>query len=257
MGFFTGRQPRVPAADPQEAGLGQTEYALLQGGAADVQRLLPVLLAELGLQLDPSTGRYTAAPDAALGQGAEILRALQERALRLARGEAEADPFLERQLAQERRLLDERLLRQLGPGGETSSPGLELLSRFGTDVAATRAQNARQALGVFEGLSLARQAAQDAALANRLSRFSLVPSLQFQAAGALAPSLARRAQTRLSTFQAEQAARTPGFLDQFTSAFATSAGKRLSGALFGPELAPSDRGSLIPRSGSVYDVFGG
>ncbi|HEX7128336.1 MAG TPA: hypothetical protein VF406_21495 [Thermodesulfobacteriota bacterium] len=225
---MSGSQPRVPQPGPEEAALLRDEAALLREGTQFLRGLDPVVMAELGLTFDPKTGQFTAAPDAALGQGNEILRALQARSLRLARGEMDADPFLERAIAKERNLLNERLLRQLGPGGETSSPGLELLSRFGTDVAATRAENARNALSMFEGLSLNRRAGQDAALANRLNRFSLLPQGRFTAAELYGQPLSRYQAGRIGTFQAEQAARRPGFGEIFSSNFAAGLGQNLS-----------------------------
>ena len=222
------RTPQVPEPSAAESALGAEESGLLREGATLLRGLDPVILEAIGLERDPETGAFRVRPGsrASFDQGQEILQALNERALRLARGEAEADPFLEREIAKERGILDERLLRQLGPGGgETSSPGLELLSRFGTDVAATRAANTRRALAEFEGLSLERGSAQDAALTNRLARYGLLPGSRFTAAGAFGDPLSRMQAGRLGTFQAQQAARTPSFGELFTTNFATSLGK--------------------------------
>jgi len=94
------------------------------------------------------------------GEGAqrnkEIQRMLQERSLKALRGELEIDPALERNIKEQGQTLRERLESQLGPGYETSTPGIEALQRFDESANVLRSEARKGELTLSEQLSAAR-----------------------------------------------------------------------------------------------------
>ena len=81
-----------------------------------------------------------------------MMRQLQADYLRRAnaamQGNAPVDPGVERAISEERRLLNETMTRQLGPGWETSSPGMEMLRNFEQRANETRYKVQQDALGL-------------------------------------------------------------------------------------------------------------
>jgi len=99
---------------------------------------------------------------------AEIETELRGRTLKALRGELEVSPTVSRELKQSEESLRERLGRQLGPGYETSTPGIESLARerqrgFEITEAARRGE-----LTLSEQLSSARTGQAQSGLSNIL-----------------------------------------------------------------------------------------
>lgn len=89
----------------------------------------------------------------------EIEELLLERSEKALKGELPVDPALERNIEEQREVLRARLQEQLGPGFETSTPGIEALQRFEESAEVLRDQARRGQLSLSEQLSLARQGA--------------------------------------------------------------------------------------------------
>lgn len=110
----------------------------------------------LQLQIKEQTERLTG-PEAERRK--EIEGLLNERTLKALRGELEIDPALERDIASQGQTLKERLQQQLGPGFETSSAGIEAMSKFEESANVLRHQARKGELTLGEQLSMARQGA--------------------------------------------------------------------------------------------------
>ena len=109
----------------------------------------------------------------------EIALEAGERTLAGLRGELPVDPALERDLANRKEEVKERLLRQLGPGFETSSPGIETLARFDEEAQVVRSAVRQGQLTTNEAVALGRtQAASDrqTRFLNTLSQFGTFPT---------------------------------------------------------------------------------
>lgn len=83
----------------------------------------------------------------------DLERGLLERTQAALSGDLPIDPALERSIADRETQLRAQLMRQLGPGFETSSPGMEALSRFRRDVEQLRGSARRSDLATAAGLS--------------------------------------------------------------------------------------------------------
>jgi hypothetical protein len=95
---------------------------------------------------------------------AEIESELRGKTLKALRGELEVNPAVERELRRGEETLRERLRQQLGPGYETSTAGIEALSRYETGARETRYGVQRGELTLAESLGLARAQAEQARL---------------------------------------------------------------------------------------------
>lgn len=84
---------------------------------------------------------------------ADLERGLLERTQAALSGELPVDPALERSLAEREALLRGTLQRQLGAGFETSTPGMEALSRFTRDAEQLRGSARRADLATAAGLA--------------------------------------------------------------------------------------------------------
>lgn len=83
----------------------------------------------------------------------DLERGFLERTQAALSGDLPVDPALERSIADREAQLRQRLFQQLGPGFETSSPGMEALSRFRRDVEQLRGSARRADLTTSAGLS--------------------------------------------------------------------------------------------------------
>lgn len=86
----------------------------------------------------------------------EIERLLEERTLSALKGTLPVDPALERDIREQRLLLNQRLKEQFGPGFETSSPAIETLAKFDESVNVLRSQARRGELTLSEQLGSVR-----------------------------------------------------------------------------------------------------
>lgn len=152
------------------------------------QLLAPFLFEEAGVspirnEPDPVTGSL---PDPELPEGAligferlddptrelreDIERGFLERTQAALAGELPINPALETELSEQEERLREQLRRQVGPGFETSSPGIEALSEFQERATNLREAARRGDLTLAEQLGIARQGANEAQIDSFLQR---------------------------------------------------------------------------------------
>lgn len=115
---------------------------------ATQKKLLDLQLAQLQEQLDPTTETGI--------RNKEIERLLGERTLAALKGELPVDPALERDIAKQEQTLRDTLRSQLGPGYETSTPGIDAMQSFREGADVLRSQARRGELTLAEQLSAAR-----------------------------------------------------------------------------------------------------
>lgn len=132
---------KVPGPSQEERDLQrqQAETLALQREILEQQRkqqaiLVPFLAEQEGFDVTTDengniTG-ITKRPDALADMKKDIETQLTERTLKALKGELPVDPALEETLGVQERDLRAKLAAQLGPGYETSSPGIEALGNF-------------------------------------------------------------------------------------------------------------------------------
>lgn len=159
----------VPGPSPEERALqaAQAEQLALQtqilkNQQAQNQTLLPFLanLEGFDVTLDPTTGNITniaQRADPLKEQNTEIQRLLNERSLKALRGELDVDPALEEDIRGGEEKLRNTLLARLGPGYDTSSPGIEALGDFFKNATLAREGARTGQLTLAEQLGLTRQ----------------------------------------------------------------------------------------------------
>ena len=118
---------------------------LSSGMLPQVEQEGPTIGESIGFENIPDT------PEELLRQ--DIERGLLERTQAALRGDLPVDPALERSIAEREAQLRQRLSQQLGTGFETSSPGMEALSRFTRDVEQLRGSARRGDLATAAGFS--------------------------------------------------------------------------------------------------------
>ena len=149
-------------------GMTQSEAAqtaqmnLMQRQARLQDMLMPISLEQAGYQAtrDPTTGEITAISRKPLTQaqliGQQVEQAAAERSLAALQGRLPVNPALMKQMEQQDVQLNETLRRQLGPGYETSTPGIQALSEWQERKASILEGARRGDLGLMEQVSLAR-----------------------------------------------------------------------------------------------------
>lgn len=142
--------------------LAQQQYDLTVEQKKEQDAFAPILMKEYGLirNVDPTTGAvsYTEDPNDTLrAQGKEIQTLANERSLKALKGELPVSPTLDNELNVGEAQLKERLSRQLGPGYETSTPGIQAMSEYKRMSTALREAERRDQLTTAEALSLNRQ----------------------------------------------------------------------------------------------------
>ena len=105
-----------------------------------------------------------------------------QQAIEALQGKVETDPTLMRQFDEEEGKLREKLRRQLGPGYETSSPGIQALSDFSKRKTEGIATYTRDLAGSLSDRALGGESVLSDLLSARLNQ-QLFPSGQTQAAG--------------------------------------------------------------------------
>jgi hypothetical protein len=146
------------------AGIQQFIAGTLSAPPADVQRGYDAFI-KAGLLEAPEeqiTGYEQVGPSGRSGEDSEIARLFQERSLKALRGEADVDPRLAADLAQEEQDIRERLIQRFGPGYEESTPGQEALSRFQDRKNQILAQSRREELTLAEQLGGERSMREEA-----------------------------------------------------------------------------------------------
>ena len=112
----------------------------------------------------------------------QIEKGFLERTQAALSGQLPVNPALLSDLAENERTLRETLRRQLGPGFETSSPGIESLGEFGQRRSELLESARRGDLSLAEQLGISRQQANDLQLQNLLRNITGASQFPFQAA---------------------------------------------------------------------------
>lgn len=172
---------QYPAPSAQEQALEQAQLQEITDQAAQQKLLQPILLKQAGLQpVYGADGKtitgYEQIPDANADLAKGVQTALLQREQQALAGTLPVDPMLTKTLDDQEAVLRTTMLKQLGPGWETSTPGQKALQNFNTNKAALIASVNRgeitsdNAMSIATGQSnLARQTAQTNAAVNALN----------------------------------------------------------------------------------------
>lgn len=168
MGYLSGGDAPAPAQpSPEERRLQgiQADSATQQLDIAKKQQaeneaLMPVLLDNYGLSrtVDPTTGKisYTNTdPNAAKSKEIEGMQL--DRSLKALKGELPVTATLAKELELGKRTLAEKLSKQLGPGWETSSAGIQANAEYDRMATSLREAEQKDQLTTAEALSINRQ----------------------------------------------------------------------------------------------------
>lgn len=159
----------VPDKSPEELALLNEQTTLLREQRDQLAKQLkeqdllrPLLFSELGLEetrdaLGNVTGYRKAALTESQQRQADIQKRLEERTVAALEGTLPVDPGLERELEQGRLDLAESLRKQIGPGWETSTPGIQALSEYDKRAKELRAGARTGQLTLSEQLAGARE----------------------------------------------------------------------------------------------------
>lgn len=199
-----GGSVNVPGPSEEERALQAEQTQLLREQRDILQEqtrtqslLAPYLYKDAGITpilntKDPVTGQLKN-PDMAEGaiidfqqqddpnkaMESEINTRLLQRSLAALKGELPVDPALLRDLGEQESVLRETLRKNLGTGYETSTPGIETLAEFNKRGSELKDAARRGDLTLAESLSLSRQQASDAKMANLIARISGTSGFQF------------------------------------------------------------------------------
>lgn len=155
-----------PSAEERELQKQQAETLKLQREILEQQRqqqavLLPFLAEQEGFEaVTDANGNITSIkkkPDALADMKKEIETKFAERSLKALKGELPVDPALEETLGIQERDLRNKLANQLGPGWETSSPGIEAMGNFTRSAEMLRSGARNDQLTLAEQLGMARE----------------------------------------------------------------------------------------------------
>lgn len=167
--FLYQSQGIKPIYDEQSRIIGYEQLPLTEEEQAQAQ-----LQQEF---LDRSLASLAREEELAPGQQ-EISRLLQERSLAALKGELPTDPTVLRQLGESETQLREQLFKQLGPGYETSTPGIQALAEFQKRRQEIIAGASRADLTLAEQLGMARQGAREVSATDYLNSQQLAQSLR-------------------------------------------------------------------------------
>ena len=186
-----GTTVNVPGPTAEETELTRTQTEILneqlgitrdQLEQADI--LNPLLFAQLGIdaEFDPE-GKLLSVTEDPQAQATRDLRSEIEsesltRELAALRGEGEIDPSLTRSFEEGEETLRESLLKQLGPGCETSTPGIEALANFQQRKTETEFGARRGDLSLFEQLALSSQAGRQGQGTDTLNKLLGISGIQ-------------------------------------------------------------------------------
>ncbi len=179
---MTGDAPsttvNVPGPTAEETELQRTQIDILtrqqelsEQFASQQALLQPFLFEDIGLEtIRDEAGNivgFERAPDEFAEQRTEIEGLLLDRTQAALVGELPLDPALLRSLDEEEASLRDRLRRQLGPGFETSTPGIQAIAEFTKRSEEIKAGARRADLSLSEQLGLAREGSNQ----NRIDAF--------------------------------------------------------------------------------------
>lgn len=130
--------PSVPEPTAEEQALQQEQAELLRMQREELEQqsslrdaLIPELAQEMGFSAVMEDGEVVGFEPTEMGQQRRELQSeLLDRQLMALRGELPESPALERDIREQETALRERLRSKLGPGFETSTPGLEAIGEM-------------------------------------------------------------------------------------------------------------------------------
>lgn len=233
-----GTDVTVPGPTPQEISIQEEQLAILRqqqqivnASIRQQELLAPFLFESAGLipQIDPDTGEITGFDrevDPLDDLRQEIEQGFLERTQAALAGELPINPALERALEEQGEELNERLRKQLGPGFETSTPGIESLDAFFRSSEELREGARRGDLTLAEQLGLAREGSNQGRIDDFLRRSLGLAGSGLQGAGALS-GVFGGFDSVLGNLAAERELQTQGLISSAQNRSATL------GALFG------------------------
>jgi hypothetical protein len=160
-----GKKLKVPEMAPEQQELQRMQLELLREQRSMQDLLAPYFFKRAGLQPRYEGGKivgFDEALDPESQMRRNIERGLLERSQKALRGELDLDPALEREIAEGTRLQEEAMRQQLGPGWETSTPGIQARATANQRAAELRSAARRGELTLSEQLGLARGTANEA-----------------------------------------------------------------------------------------------
>jgi len=185
----------IPGPTSEERALQATQTRLLEQQASAfteqqrIQNLLsPFIFESTGVKpiFDPNDPSriisFEPITDELKPLRSQIEKGFLERTQAALAGQLPVNPALLSDLAENERTLRETLRRQLGPGFETSSPGIESLGEFGQRRSELLESARRGDLSLAEQLGISRQQANDLQLQNLLRNITGASNFPFQAA---------------------------------------------------------------------------
>lgn len=163
-----GEAPAPAAPTPEERRLqsiqaktAEEQLRIAKQQQAENEALTPVLLQEYGLSrtVHPTTGKitYEKTSDDLTGKRKEIEGMQLDRSLKALKGELPVTATLAKELELGERTLSEKLSRQLGPGWETSSAGIQAQAEYRRMATSLREAEQKDQLSTAETLSINRQ----------------------------------------------------------------------------------------------------
>lgn len=173
--FFGEDDPEVPALTPAQQQNLNLSNELLQQQADLSEMLLPILLSEdFDVVVDEETREITSITpkEKTAGELAtdEINDLLAQKSLSFLRGEGEIPAEFGRQADLARERTRETLLKNIGPGFATSTPGRDAMARLEAELAGAAEGISFGRLSELEGLRLAGEAGQRATSGNEFQR---------------------------------------------------------------------------------------
>ncbi len=160
---------------------------MLQEQTRRDELLAPYLYKQAGI-----TPKYDAAgtligfedvPDELKGLRTSIEKGLLERSQAAIAGTLPVDPALERNLVENEAQLRDVVRRQLGPGGETSTPGIQMLADFMKRKEELRSAARTGQMTLAEQLGVTRQQANDLRTQSLMARAASAQGYPFQSVG--------------------------------------------------------------------------
>lgn len=235
--------PDVPQPSAEERALQSEQTALLREQrdilsrqVREQQLLAPFLFEDTGVKpiFDEETGEITAfeeIPDPLDPLRQDIEKGFLERTQAALAGELPVNPALMSDLEKEEALLNEQLRKNLGPGYQTSTPGIQALSEFQEKKVNILDAARRGDLTLSEQLSLARSGSQEAGIDQNLMRLLGItgrsdPSVAgaLGVAGGLGNVAAGMQSERLNKFAIQQQAESSTLSSLFGAAGAIGGG---------------------------------
>jgi hypothetical protein len=144
-----------------QATSAEEQLKIARSQQAENEAMTPILLEEYGLTrtVDPTTGKITYAKNADdLSTKRKEIEGMQlDRSLKALKGELPVTATLAKELELGKRTLSEKLSRQLGPGWETSSAGIQANAEYDRMATSLKEAEQKDQLTTAEALSINRQ----------------------------------------------------------------------------------------------------